>query len=169
LAPPRVDVTPRVIGITGHQEIPTEIREYVRKALAAACAAAAPRLTGVTCLAAGADQLFASVVLELGGALHVIVPSREYETSFTAAADLACFRDLLARAESVEELDYPRPSEDAYAEAGHHVVDRADVVLAVWDGTPAKGKGGTGDIVEYAHRQQVPVTVVWPQGVSRES
>jgi hypothetical protein len=46
-------------------------------------------------------------------------------------------------------------------------VDRSDVLLAVWDGRPARGFGGTGDVVAYARRRGVPVEVVWPRGAER--
>jgi hypothetical protein len=39
---------------------------------------AADEPVGLTLLADGADQIFARVVLELGDALHVVVPSRDY-------------------------------------------------------------------------------------------
>jgi hypothetical protein len=158
----------RVIGITGHQQIPPEIANDVRAELVRVCGSV-PRLTGVTCLAAGADQLFALVVLAAGGILHVIVPSHDYECTFTDDHDRAQFHTLIAHASLVEQLEYPRASEDAYDDAGHRVVDRSDELIAAWDGQPAKGKGGTGDIVKYARMQGKTVTNVWPSGVSRQA
>jgi hypothetical protein len=35
-------------------------------------------------------------------------------------------------------------------EGGKVVVDRAEVLIAVWDGLPARGLGGTADVVAYA-------------------
>ncbi len=37
------------------------------------------------------------------------------------------------------------------------IVDRSDVVLALWDGQAARGRGGTAEIVSYAEQQGVPV------------
>ena len=37
------------------------------------------------------------------------------------------------------------------------VVELSDIVLAVWNGKPAKGKGGTADVVAYAIRRGVPL------------
>jgi hypothetical protein len=58
---------------------------------------------------------------------------------------------------------------DAHAHmAGSEVlVDLADMVFAVWDGKPARGYGGTADVVSYAQRNGVPVRVLWPEGASR--
>ncbi|MGV9675297.1 hypothetical protein ACWDSJ_08460 [Nocardia sp. NPDC003482] len=36
------------------------------------------------------------------------------------------------------------------------------------DGKPARGYGGTADVVEAARRQGLPVTVVWPEGAERD-
>ncbi|MER5913805.1 hypothetical protein ABT124_25810, partial [Streptomyces sp. NPDC001982] len=52
-------------------------------------------------------------------------------------------------------------------EPGELLVDQADELLAVWDGQPARGFGGTADVVAYAHRQGVPVRIIWPEGATR--
>lgn len=122
----------------------------------------------MTCLAAGVDQMFASVVLELGGLLHVVVPSGDYESSFGDDEALASYRRLLARAANTTTLrEFPGPTEEAYLAAGKTIVDRADEILAVWDGMPARGAGGTADIVHYATARGKKVTNVWPEGASR--
>jgi hypothetical protein len=41
------------------------------------------------------------------------------------------------------------------------------VLLAVWDGTPSQGVGGTADVVAFAGERGVPTTVVWPPGSRR--
>lgn len=47
------------------------------------------------------------------------------------------------------------------------LVGMADRLLAVWDGKPARGFGGTADVVAYARRVGVPVDVIWPEGAVR--
>ncbi|UJW36868.1 hypothetical protein L3Q67_02325 [Saccharothrix sp. AJ9571] len=42
------------------------------------------------------------------------------------------------------------------------------VVLAVWDGGPSSGHGGTADVVDAARERGLPVTIVWPDGAERE-
>lgn len=49
----------------------------------------------------------------------------------------------------------------AYEACGRHVVDHSDALLAVWDGEPSAGRGGTGDIVAYARARQRPL--IWVQ------
>jgi hypothetical protein len=71
------------------------------------------------------------------------------------------------RVSPVNELPYPTPTEAAYFAAGKLIVNRCDLLLAVWDGQPAGGLGGTGDIVGYARTNDVAVEIVWPDGSSR--
>jgi hypothetical protein len=54
--------------------------------------------------------------------------------------------------------------EAAYAQVGHYVVDRSDVLVAVWDGLPARGPGGTAEIVAHARDRGVPLFLVSPDG-----
>lgn len=108
-------------------------------------------LVGVTCLAMGADSLFAELVLEIGGRIEIILPYPQYESKL-GLHDKERHDRLLERASKVTILEKKRSDEESYFEAGTQVVDRSDVLLAVWDGEPAKGLGGTGDIVHYALR-----------------
>ena len=53
-------------------------------------------------------------------------------------------------------------------EASQAMLDRAERLFAVWDGKPARGYGGTADVVAEARSQGIPVTVIWPEGASRD-
>jgi hypothetical protein len=119
-------------------------------------------LVGVTSLALGADQLFAESVLSADGELEVVVPSEDYETTFRSH-DLLIYRRLLERARSRRILPFDKPSEEAFMAAGHVVVDLSDTLIAVWDGRPSHGLGGTADTVKYARTLGRPVTVIWPE------
>jgi hypothetical protein len=159
------------LGITGHQHIPEEavavVREELIELVERSLEEAAIPPACVTSLAEGADQMFATLVLKRGGALHVIVPCKRYEESFEAAAGAARFALLLAEATTVETLPFLEPSEEAFLAAGRRVVDLSDQLVAVWDGEPARGKGGTADIVAYARSLGVEVSIVWPDGLQR--
>ena len=123
-------------------------------------------IIGACSLAVGADQVFAEEVLAAGGSLHIIVPALDYESTFSRHS-LVRFQQLLAIAATVEVLDFETSSEEAFLAAGRRVVELADVMLAVWDGQPARGLGGTADIVAYAKKRGVRVQVVWPTGLVR--
>ena len=52
--------------------------------------------------------------------------------------------------------------------AGLTMLALSDILVAVWDGKPAEGRGGTGQIVEEAARRGAPIVVVDPKdGASR--
>lgn len=139
------------IGVTGHQRLDdTSQWPWVETEMTRLLSDAPKPLTGLTSLAIGADQLFAEVVLRRGGVLAVVLPFARYELTFDDGPDRERFRHLVERASSVEVLEPTGSQQEAYLSAGKRVVDESDWVLAIWDGKPAAGLGGTADIVGYA-------------------
>jgi hypothetical protein len=159
-------VLSRRFGITGHRVLPSGIAEQAvehwRRTLPSGSA-----LHGVSSLADGADQLFAEHVLASGGSLEVILPCAGYAGSLISDRSRVRLRELVRASVTVRTLAYPEPSEQAYLAAGHALVDRCDHLFAVWDGLPARGLGGTADVVAYARSRGCPVTVLWIPGVHR--
>ena len=154
------------IGITGHTNLTPSSLATVREAVRAALAGVTPEeLLGVTCLARGADQVFAEAVLDLGAPLHVVLPAADYREN---QIDLGSFDTLLDRAATVHTMPFPRSGPAAYMAASEHMLARIDTLIAVWDGRPAGGYGGTADVVRAANDRGLPVIVVWPPGAARE-
>jgi hypothetical protein len=154
------------VGITGHRGLTEPLTAWVGAALTEDLAGAGPSLVGVSCLADGADQLFAEAVLRLGGELHVIVPARRYREGLPAA----CHEDYdrLARsAIRTDRLDHEESDEQAHMDASAFMLAHVDRLVAVWDGLPARGHGGTADVVALARTLSIPVTVLWPPGAVR--
>jgi len=60
------------------------------------------------------------------------------------------FARLRGAASDQIQLPYPGPSEEAFFAAGREIVEHCDLLFAVWDGAPARGLGGTADIVAFA-------------------
>jgi len=117
------------------------------------------RLVVVSALADGADRIVAERVLARpGGRLEVILPmtEAEYVTDFDRAHSLPEFEHLLGEASWVATMPPSPTRQDAYLGAGRAIIDRADAAIAIWDGYPAAGKGGTGDIVGYLRQEQRP-------------
>jgi hypothetical protein len=154
-----------VIGITGHRVLPPHTERLVAAALREAVGRY-DDLVGVSALAEGADSLFAQAVLDAGGSLVVVVPARSYRAALPDA-HRPVFDALLARAARVIALDHEDPTDDAYMDGGLRVLDESDVLVAVWDGQPARGLGGTAQVVDAAAERDVPVTVIWPAGAAR--
>ena len=126
----------------------------------------AGELTGVTCLARGSDTLFAEAVVEAGGRLVAILPSRDYQEAKIKPDHAPAFKRLAAIADVVI-MPYDTANRDAYEAANGELLKRADRLVAVWDGKPSTGKGGTADTVEQARDAGLPVDVVWPTGAKR--
>lgn len=159
----------RRIGVTGHRAIPAELTGHVRRALTRELRAVAGRFGSVealSCLAAGADQLFAEIALDSGARLTAVTPADDYESTF-APAELVRFRALLRRADTHVALDFARVCGEAYYAAGAYIADHCDLIVAVWDGMPARGQGGTAEVVDYARTLGKPVSVIWRPGVHR--
>jgi hypothetical protein len=156
-------LTPLVVGVTGHRVL-AEI-ERIRAAIDAALDAFERRFPGrplvaLSALAEGADRLVAERVLaRFGGALRVVLPlpRADYASDFAAAGSRRELEALCARAEQIVELPARGAREEAYEAAGHYVVERSDVLVAVWDGQEARGRGGTAAMVERARLRGLPI------------
>jgi hypothetical protein len=112
-----------------------------------------PISLGLSSLAMGADQFYVECLKKNSIPYLVIIPSIDYEKTFQSEQDLASYENLLrAAAESIR-LPFDQPGEPAYYAAGKEIVDRSDLMIALWNGLPARGLGGTGDIVNYTLEQ----------------
>jgi hypothetical protein len=149
------------IGITGHQRLEDPAAwPWVEEMVGRELDAAPSPVVVVTSLAVGADQLIARLGIARGATLHAVLPFAGIERTF-AAEDLPAYRRLISQA-TVEVLQTYGTDEDAYLAAGRRVAELSDVMIAVWDARPAKGKGGTADIVAYAVASGVPVVHINP-------
>lgn len=154
-------------GVTGHRVLPPGIADramdHWRRVLPSGAG-----LLGVSSLADGADQLFATHVLAAGGTLEAILPWADYGDSLTEDGSRARFEDLVRAAATVITMPGAEASDQSFLAAGQALVDRCDHLFAVWDGLPARGLGGTADVVAYARSRGCPVTVIWIDGVQRD-
>lgn len=105
-------------------------------------------------LAEGADRMVAEAVLAADPGARLVavlpVPADDYRSDFADAASVAEFDRLLARA---DEVHVTGPVDDriaAYERAGELIAEATELLVAVWDGEPARGPGGTADVVAYA-------------------
>jgi SMODS and SLOG-associating 2TM effector domain 1 len=121
----------------------------------------------VSALAEGADCLVAEEVLaEPGSRLEAVLPlaPEDYLEDFENENSKREFKALLARASAIWQNPPGLSREEAYEQVGHYVVDHSDAIIALWDGQPAAGRGGTATIVAYARKQGVPLVWVRTKG-----
>jgi hypothetical protein len=155
------------VGITGHMNLTPESVPLVAADLRKVLSEHDGPLVGVSCLARGADQVFARVVLELGGRLDVVIPAADYRERKVKPDNREEFEELIGQATDVRVLPFETSNREAYVAANEAVFAGVDALVAVWDGAKPDGKGGTADTVEAARARGIPVTVVWPDGAAR--
>lgn len=165
------------IGITGHRAaaLPDapQLRARLSEALAEIEEAALallereatlftderPRFTLVSPLASGVDQLAAASALERGWTLQAVLPLplEDYAASM-AGRDADDLRTLVGEATCLLELPGdPRLPLDSFVMAGRATVAHCDLLIAGWDGEPARGRGGTAETVDMALTRGTPV------------
>lgn len=113
-------------------------------------------------LAEGSDCIVAREALALRQQLSVIIPfaRRDYEKTFSTPDATAEFRALWkASAQRINLHGNPKRSAAAYLAAGNVTLSRADVILTIWDGKPAAGRGGTPEVLQNALDFGVPI--IW--------
>lgn len=156
------------IGVTGHMNLTPATVDLVRAALESELAKFDPgSLTGVSCLAEGADSIFAQAVLDAGGRLEALLPAPDYRDTRVGDGHLPTFDALAARAHTLRFVA-ESSSMQAYADANAAMLDTVDLLLAVWDGVPSTKTGGTADAVSAARARGVKIKVIWPEGAQRD-
>jgi hypothetical protein len=153
-------------GITGHRDLTPATITMINRAFDERLSTAQRPIVGISSLAEGADQLFARAVLRHGGELDVVVPSAEYRT---LREDLAEYDRLCGQARRVTRLPFVEDGPVAHMAASLVMVERSDVLIAVWDGQLARSFAGTADVVTYARQVNIPVVILWPSGSAREA
>ena len=154
------------IGVTGHRHLEStsalaDVLDRVR-GLVPRSSTTPVRVGVVSALAEGADRLVVDEVFHHARArgenahLEVILPFPRMryvdEQEFSQEAEDE-FDQWLSRAETVTEVRAMWAVEEvdrAYEAASHRVVARSDVLIALWDGKPSGGRGGTAETLLFA-------------------
>ena len=163
-----------VVGFTGHRRLadPAGAAEAIRKVLLELQAEAPGEWIAQSSAAAGADQIFVRTALDLklGWEALLPLPLVDFERDFSPE-EWREVQALLARAEHTEVVAEPGSREEAYLTGGFEIVNNCDLLLALWDGKSARGKGGTADVVAYARAMQRPLVIINPDSkvVRREN
>jgi hypothetical protein len=153
----------RIVGFSGHRQLADMIgpARAIMAAVTELRREAPGDWIGLSSVAAGSDQLFVQQVLDQGLSWHAILPlpKSQFQQDF-APEDWAAAEGFLARADHVRVIGESACREDGYLDCGMDTVNDADVLIALWDGLPARGKGGTAEVVEYASALGKPVVII---------
>jgi hypothetical protein len=156
------------IAVSGHRGLSADVEALIDHAIRAELSRfAGINLAGFSCLADGADQIFARAVLDSRGELEVFVPASRYREALPEPAHRG-YDELLSCAVAVHRLNHVESTSESHMDASIEMLKRADLLFAVWDGLPARSFGGTADVVSHARDMGVPVTVIWPEGAQRD-
>jgi hypothetical protein len=166
------------VGITGHRlerlgsfdlaALQAALRGVLMMIATAAGGDGASPMRLITSLADGADTIAAHQAVALGWSLDAVLPLPrvEYLADFLDDQARADHEALLAGANAVFELDGDRKIDGgaavAYERAGRVVLSQSDILIAVWDGHPVRGRGGAAQIVAEAVLAGIPVVVIDP-------
>ena len=155
------------IGVTGHRtladvdQVRTRVITTVRNARERVSADVVEIWSS---LAEGADRIVADLVPTEAERLIAVLPldADDYRSDFASDDSCAEFDRLVALADEIDVAgtDGSGTRESAYERAGLQVLANCDLLLALWDGGDARGRGGTAQIVERAQRDGVAVVVI---------
>ena len=148
------------IGITGHQTRDGIDWSWVKNMIRVELSKITEVEQCLSSLAVGSDQVFAEVALDLGIPVLAVIPMQGYERYFKGNA-LAKYRRLLRQCD-VTQLNWYGDDERAFFEAGKKIVEKSDMMFAVWDGKKSEGQGGTGDVVVFAKEKAKPIVHINP-------
>lgn len=175
--------TRHLVGFCGHRAHFSE--EVIRPVLAASlkdlqqrAAEAGGSIELYASAAEGADLVCLEVARELAIPVHLLLPLVEddFKKDFSTPDTWARAKSQIDRAAAVPGRDSIRVVEgeatrpQCYYNQAIDMLEAVDVLIAVWDGQPARGLGGTGQVVAQARATGVPVLHIRTQdgGVSKD-
>ena len=170
-------LAPLVIGITGHRDIREQDREALKGAIKKILIDLENQypstpLVLLSALAEGADRLAADVALskDIKGELFVPLPMPQaaYEQDFERDS-LDKFRNLLSQAKCSFALPFVGKNNEAsisgknpqrdlqYESVGKYIVEKSQILIALWDGVDTGLVGGTAAVVRF-QKEGLPPT-----------
>jgi hypothetical protein len=121
------------------------------------------RLLGMA--AEGADLLSARSAQSAGAEIGCVLPFpfEEYRNDFESVSSRKLAEAVIAGAAATFVLPGTRTEgARAYERANEMILSNVDIMIAVWDGERAKGRAGTGDVVQAAIARGTPVIIISP-------
>ncbi len=156
-----------IIGVTGHRTLqnPNLIITGVDKALQAIKSSfETEQIVVLSALAEGADRIIAERALAMDGTKLIAVlplPVEVYQEDFQSPISIKEFQGLLELADEIIELPRIINREESYRNVGKYLVAHCEVLIAIWDGQPARGPGGTAEVVALARDRNLPVAWIY--------
>jgi len=152
-----------VIAVTGRRVLDSEYLVRLRLELSARLDAIIREAGGpegilmLNALALGADALTFELALEKSIPVAAVLPmpAEDYSHDFPQGPDRNTFYRRLAQCRYIWAPDSAPPRPECYNMLGDTLVRHADTLIALWDGKPDRGPGGTAAVVERARTKAV--------------
>lgn len=159
--------TTRTFMFTGHRPQSlggfgeSELNEWVQAALRLTCARLRSRgfRRAISGIALGTDQWGAQAALDAGLRVVAAVPCRDQQSVWPLESQTR-YLGLLRQCSEVEYVHDGPYVRGCLDKRNSWMLDRAELVVAVWDG---RRSGGTWDTVRKARARGVPVWVINPR------
>jgi uncharacterized phage-like protein YoqJ len=107
-------------------------------------------------MALGWDTAWAAAAYVLGVPFTAAIPFEGQESRWPADLQQR-YREILAKATEVVVVSHGGYSSTAMEMRNRWMVDRADLIAALWDGS----SGGTGNCIRYAKKRKVEIDNLW--------
>lgn len=146
-----------VVAVTGHRPEQLGDLEWVRETLSRVLAEENPSLL-YQGMAAGADLLSAGISYELRIPYIAVKP---WAGHCPRESDRKLYSQVSANAFQIIEVDpsLSYPGVWVYHNRNKYMVDHADILIAVWNGSSS---GGTASCVKYARQKSIPIIQIDP-------
>ncbi len=170
-----------VVGVTGHRLhrlggcdlalLAGKLAGLLAAIEASARTAGKRRFALLSNFADGADRIAGGAALDLGWTLDALLPfpRDDFARDFRNVPDRAAYFAQLAQARLQLHVQQARGEGDdgtlGYERAGRAILDRCSMLVGIWDKAPARGRGGTAQIIAEANAREIPVVVVDPRGL----
>ena len=160
------NISPFVVGISGHRDLQSEALPQLRLAVAAILKQLAERLPDselriMSGMAAGADLLVVQTALELGFSVDALLPmplanfavdfdppSFALLQTLMANPRVSCRELPLSAADRAAGIDVGSAGRDAlYGRVSRSLIRGCSLLIALWDGQPSLLPSGTADTV----------------------
>jgi len=155
------------IGFTGHRALNDESRSRIRilEFLQDFKAKTSKTIYGVSSAAVGGDLVFAESCIQTGIPVRILLPFSKDQ--FREDFDEPTWKRseaVMQQAISVEVIGGGQSAQESYYDCGIETVQQSQMLVALWNGNPARGLGGTAEIVDFAKEQARPL--VWIHSVT---
>ncbi|MBX3316169.1 MAG: hypothetical protein KF902_04810 [Phycisphaeraceae bacterium] len=162
----------RCLGWTGHRVVENEraVTDAIREVISELTSRAPDGTTrsasgwfGFGSAAIGADLMVAQACLQSGIPVRIVLPCSLDEMLALTPNEHKCDFTRICVASEVAPTVLSRNNNYVdHAAVAREIASMADVLIAVWDGSPARGPGGTANVVELSRERGTRIIRIDP-------